>query len=129
MMATVESLQVARQMADNITTEMSNAISADATNEEIDILREGRRVIWDEIEEIERNMDLDELRKARLKMMEDGGCYQLTNALLNWVFTVEDALWQKTILEGPCRKGGCGFVCGTGSSLSSLSLSSIRVDW
>jgi hypothetical protein len=52
---------------------MSNAISADATNEEIDILREGRRVIWDEMEEIERNMDREELRKER-KIEDDGGC-------------------------------------------------------
>jgi hypothetical protein len=93
MMVTVESLQVARQMADNITTKMSNAISADATNEEIDILREGRQIIWDEIEEIERNMDPDELRKERLKMMEDGGRRMLPTQSLTWVFTVEDALW------------------------------------
>jgi hypothetical protein len=68
-------------MSDDITTEMGNVIFADATNEEIDISRQRRAIIRDEIEEIERNIDRNELRKERLKMMEewrmeDGGCYQ-----------------------------------------------------
>ena len=55
----------AKWQMDDITTEMGNVISADATNEEIDIWRQRRAMIRDEIEEIERNIDRDELRKER----------------------------------------------------------------
>jgi uncharacterized Fe-S radical SAM superfamily protein PflX len=64
-------------MADDITTEMGYAISANATNEEINISRQRRPINRDEMKEIERNIDRDELRKERLKMMEDEGLRML----------------------------------------------------
>jgi hypothetical protein len=68
-MATVESPQIACQMRETITTELSNPITADTTHEKIENLRQPRRTIWNEIEEMQRNIDSGELK--RLKMMKD----------------------------------------------------------
>jgi hypothetical protein len=56
---------MALKMADDITTEVSNAIANATTGE---ILRKRRRAIWDEIEEMQSNIDPEEARKERVKI-------------------------------------------------------------